>query len=570
MQRIRINGRGRCFVGVALAAALLGAVPALALEPDQIALVVNANVPASRELAEFYAQKRGIPAGRIVALDLPFPAEEMPFARYDEAVVPAVRAFLRDNGLKDRVTCLVTFWGVPLRIARRAAGPPEHEQVRILQTELDRTRATLVEVTAQAEAMAKELNPAFAPAGGNEPPQVARRAGDALTAVAQAVLAMPAGDRRAGAAGRMATLFERLMGDAETSQRLASPELSRVAPPDRVTPERVERMRRLTADWTREFAELKAQPPSPQNHAAMRTLVRDHFGLFRYYELLAGQHAGYESKETESAFDSELSLVWWDNNYPRHRWQTNTLHYKIARLPPGTPPTLMVTRLDGPTEASVDRIILSSLKVEKEGLKGQVALDARGIKAADGYGRYDATIRRLAGLLKSKPNVTVAFDDVDGLFQPGPNSLKGVALYCGWYSLRNYVPVFGFSEGAVGFHVASSELVSLRTPNERGWAAGLVNDGVVATLGPVAEPYLHAFPPADEFFPLLMTGDLTLAEVYWKTNPLTSWMNTCIGDPLYRPYKANPSLKADDLPEALRAALTRGPATPPSLGPRAQ
>lgn len=564
MERTRIFDRVICIVAVVFAAELVRAAPALALEPDQIALVVNANVPASRELAEFYAQKRGIPAGRIIALDLPFPAEEMPFARYDEAAAPVVRAFLRDHGLKDRVTCLVTFWGVPLRVAGRAAGPPEHEQLRIIQTELERTRATLVEATAQAEAMAKELTSSFTPAPGNEPPQVAKRAGDALTAVVQAVLAMPAGDSRTEAAGRMATLFDRLMGDAETAQRLASPELSRIAPPDRVTPERIERMRRQTADWAREFAELKARPPSAQNHAAIRTLVRDHFGLFRYYELLVGQHAAFESKETESAFDSELALVWWENNYPRYRWQANTLHYKIARLPPGTPPTLMVTRLDGPTEASVDRIILSSLKVEKEGLKGEVALDARGIKGLDGYGRYDATIRRLAGLLKSKPQVAVAFDDADGLFQPGPNSLKGVALYCGWYSLRNYVPAFAFSEGAVGFHVASSELVSLRTPNERGWVAGLLNDGVVATLGPVAEPYLHAFPPADEFFPLLMTGELTLAEVYWKTNPLTSWMNTCIGDPLYRPYRMNPLLKAGDLPAALRSAINPAP-PPPGL-----
>ena len=46
---------------------------------------------------------------------------------------------------------------------------------------------------------------------------------------------------------------------------------------------------------------------------------------------------------------------------------------------------------------------------------------------------------------------------------------------------------------------------------------GLLIDGVVGTLGPVAEPYLQSFPTADEFFPLLLTGKLTLAEVYWRT-----------------------------------------------------
>jgi uncharacterized protein (TIGR03790 family) len=548
---------------LALLSPCLAASRAAALEPDQIALVVNANVPASRELAELYARKRGIPAGRIVSLDLPFPDEEMPFARYDQSVVPAVRAFLRDNRLRDRVTCLVTFWGVPLRIGRRVPAPGDAEQLRIVQTEMDGARRDLAAATEQAEALAKELRPDFTPGQGNEHPQLAKRAGDALSTVATSALSMPPGPQRDRAVGRMVTLFDKLLGDAETAQRLAGPELSRIAPPDAVTPQRVARAKEQAAEWAGQVKALGARPPSPQTFAATRTLVRDHFGLFRYYELLAGQLAACESKETESAFDSELALLWWDN-YPRYRWQPNTLNYKSQSLPPGAPATVMVMRLDGPTEQSVDRIILSSIRVEKEGLKGQAALDGRGLKGEDGYGRYDSTIRRLAELLRSKTTMRVTFDDTEALFQPGPKAPAGVAIYCGWYSLRNYVPAMGFSEGAVGFHVASSELVSLRTPNERGWVRGLINDGVVASLGPVAEPYLHAFPAADEFFPLLMTGDLTLAEVYWKTNPLTSWMNACIGDPLYRPYKVNPPLKAADLPEPLRAALPKAPAAGPT------
>src|SRR5687767_4526026 len=90
-----------------------------ALGPDQVALVVNARVPASRELAEFYAQRRNIPAGRIIAVDLPYPAEEIPFHEYNLRVAPAIRKQLRDNGLRDKVTCLVTFYGVPLRVAAK-------------------------------------------------------------------------------------------------------------------------------------------------------------------------------------------------------------------------------------------------------------------------------------------------------------------------------------------------------------------------------------------------------------------------------------------------------------------
>ncbi len=45
-------------------------------------------------------------------------------------------------------------------------------------------------------------------------------------------------------------------------------------------------------------------------------------------------------------------------------------------------------------------------------------------------------------------------------------------------------------------------MMSLHDPNERGWCHNLLKDGVVGTLGPVFEPYLQSFPPADEFFPL--------------------------------------------------------------------
>ncbi len=162
------------------------------------------------------------------------------------------------------------------------------------------------------------------------------------------------------------------------------------------------------------------------------------------------------------------------------------------------------------------------------------------------------------------------------------HSVSDVALYVGWYAVGGYVPSCSFAGGAVAMHVASYTLVSLRTPGQTNWAAGLIDDGAVATIGPVAEPYLFAFPRADDFFPLLMTGRLTLAECYWRTEPVVSWQMTCVGDPLYTPYRADPQLAVADLPARLRglfrprrparsrpgeAAAGRGPITG-SGGPR--
>src|SRR6266478_1595821 len=89
--------------------------PALALEPDQIALLVNKNVPEGRKLAEFYAQQRHIPDGRIIEIDLPAPdpanfPELITPGMYDARVVPVVREFLTKGGLDRKIICLVSFW----------------------------------------------------------------------------------------------------------------------------------------------------------------------------------------------------------------------------------------------------------------------------------------------------------------------------------------------------------------------------------------------------------------------------------------------------------------------------
>ncbi|HXE52624.1 MAG TPA: hypothetical protein VN541_06380, partial [Tepidisphaeraceae bacterium] len=114
----------RCRAACLLVTILALAGSARALTPDQIALVVNSRVPEGRRLAEFYAHERHIPDGRIIEVSLPpvstiSPAEEMPFADYEPRVAAPVRAFLTSHNLHDRVTCLVTFWGMPLRIGAR-------------------------------------------------------------------------------------------------------------------------------------------------------------------------------------------------------------------------------------------------------------------------------------------------------------------------------------------------------------------------------------------------------------------------------------------------------------------
>jgi hypothetical protein len=165
----------------------------------------------------------------------------------------------------------------------------------------------------------------------------------------------------------------------------------------------------------------------------------------------------------------------------------------------------------------------------------------------------------LAARLKAHTQLEVVLDNQPALFQPGDCS--DAAVYCGWYSLAKYVDAFDWNPGAVGYHIASAEARTLRKPGATVWCSAMLEDGVAATLGPVAEPYLAAFPLPDDFFPLLLTGKYTLVETYYRTNPFNAWAMILIGDPLYRPFARNPALSEDALPERLRGAHSQ-PAVP--------
>jgi uncharacterized protein (TIGR03790 family) len=64
----------------------------------------------------------------------------------------------------------------------------------------------------------------------------------------------------------------------------------------------------------------------------------------------------------------------------------------------------------------------------------------------------------------------------------------------------------------------------------------MLTDGITATIGAVAEPYLAAFPEPKRFFSELIRGR-TLVEAYYRAKPYNSWQMVLIGDPLYRPFK---------------------------------
>ncbi len=259
---------------------------------------------------------------------------------------------------------------------------------------------------------------------------------------------------------------------------------------------------------------------------------------------------GYlQGYDTVAAVDSDLALILIPD-YPLAGWiQNREFIYNRKTQAFYSGQVLMVSRLDAPTPELAEGLFRTAIEVEKTGLSGKIYLDARGMTGKDPYGLFDEDIRRTAQILDQGP-MPVVLDNRPELF--GTGEAPYAALYCGWYSLAYYNDAFEWAKGAVGYHVASSEAVSLHDQKPKYWVKSMIEKGVIATLGPVEEPYLTAFPPPTLFFPLLMSGKYTLAEVFAMTNPMLSWQMILVGDPLYNPFKNRPAYFNKDLPPAPR------------------
>lgn len=544
--------------GLLIAYALLtsAALPPGKLDASHVALVFNKNSRASGELALYYADRRGVPKDRIIALDVPV-VEELPRAQYQSGVVQPIRDWLTGRGLADQIVCLVMFYDVPIRVGAEPMTP--ERDAALARARRERTQA----IKAYKQLLATVIQIAQPTTGPTttttSAPRPAHRAAGMQKQLRSALLrAMKRASRLRDPVANRAT-HRQLLACMEGSEGVSGI-LRHVRSTDRgnvhLGQTQLEKLRASIRQGQAEINTLlRAGPTAPEREEARR-LIKRYAGLIGLLAHLEEDIKRLGGTDTVASVDSELSTMWapeaglyrWRMNTLNARHRVNPVLRKALQESEWDAPLMMVARLDGPTPVVVRRMIDDAVSTEKVGLRGHVYLDARGLKA-DGrpgsYGTYDQNLRELAALLRAKASLPTVIDNRKDLF--GPAACPDTALYCGWYSVGRYQDAFTFVRGAVAFHIASNEAISLRDPKRRYWCKALLADGAAATLGPVHEPYLSAFPPPHDFFGLLLTGRYTLVECFYYTKPYNSWMMLLIGDPLYRPFALNPQLTVADV-----------------------
>lgn len=540
-----------------LAAALLSlADAAAALTPQEVLVVVNARSPESVELGRYYCRQRGVPETNLVELDCTL-GDTVDNDEYRGRILAPLRQAIEERGLREQVRCLLMIRGVPFRVGTAPVAAPTQALAQWSQRAAERSQGRLALANQLLRTVGRDFPDKAATAPGidrldalfdqasvnmpSNPPSGA----SSLAAFDRDLLAKIQAASRIADAGQRAIAERQLLGLTFEVRGLSGLLQLRQANILAGGPD-AETLQRQLAALAEHQQRLLSGNPGPEDLEKVEQVLGAMGGIAALYQFsgsiaLPLKHAG-----DRVALDSDISLLWWDET-ARSRFAQNFLHWRQAALLPrvsterGRP--LMVARLDGPNWEDLRRIIDDSIAVEQAGLTGRAYVDAGGMHPA-----YDVHLRELARLLREQTDLPVTLDEAPAVFRAG--SCPEAALYVGWYSLRKYVASCAWTRGAVGFHIASFEAIHLRDADTQEWVPQMIRNGIAATVGPVDEPYLTAFPLPEEFFPLLLTGKVTLAEAYWRTVPHQAWRMLLIGDPLYAPFRANP--QAVTLPEGLR------------------
>ena len=518
----------------------------MALSARDLVIVFNRNLPESRAVAAYYAQKRRVPADNLVGVNVSA-SEDMSRQDYNSKLVPPVKAMVDRLKAKGRTPAILLVYGIPLRVGSAPLTVPEMELKSLATVKVKEYQAQAVPLVHQLDRLTGALT--SPPRLTYPTPKFLEKSQESLVRGQEFLSRQPATPATEATRAEITSLLIKLGGTSPEARALMAG-LARGRSPRQALQQQelLGWNAAASGDVQEEIFRGILPKTAPETAAAIRFTN----GLLGELKFWYEAQRLYDQPQAMAAVDSELTLIM-AGLYQTAGWLPNPFNLRFERLPVISKvraKTLMVGRLDGPTPAMARRLVDDALEVEKTGLSGVFYLDARGLtdQATPGnYPWFDQHLLHLSDLLKKYSDMKVVLDQQPGVFPPG--SCPDAALYCGWYSLANYVPAFKWNKGAVGYHVASSEATTLKKPGANVWCKRMLEEGVAATLGPVAEPYLFSFPLPDQFFPLLMAGELTLLEVYFLTVPQVSWMQILIGDPLYQPFKHHPAVRPPKIPQ---------------------
>ena len=266
------------------------------LQPSQVFIVYNRNLPVSREIAEYYMKRRGVPATQSIGLALPLPdgGDNISRADYLAKVRVPLRGWLRHEKLQDKIKCIVTVYGVPLRIGGTGVMSEDKPLLRETNAELDSATAEMEGLIAALEKFTSQPQPTSVPVAGKSDPskQLARYEELRQKAIERGrTAANPA--EAAGLTRELGGLLQRGEGLEMIASHLQSTEAS--------GRQAIEAMRAEVVRQRDQIKPLLAECPRGQKRREVHKKIGELFGLRGLIGHLQDDQARLEGRETQAA-----------------------------------------------------------------------------------------------------------------------------------------------------------------------------------------------------------------------------------------------------------------------------
>jgi uncharacterized protein (TIGR03790 family) len=494
--------------------------------PDDVVIIANNTMLESMSLAGYYAKKRGISQENIIGISTS-KSESITREDFNKTILFPLKQKFESTPHLPGKKIFVLMHGIPLAIGETQP-PPEANIIEVtirdknLEYQAKYIKETEGLVFIESEVVEKGSQSLFPSSKQINPAQL-------LNSIQQ-LIALVAKSDHPEKRSYLKNISRSLVSLFGHQGQLF------LIPPDQTTE------KEKIQEKMKEGFSLPT-PKDKKNLDLYLLKVAEIFGIVGVLQRVPSLLDELLGSQTGASVDSELTNFWLlPSNIQISNRLPNPLFMHREKMDPPSYPLVLVSRIDGPTPSIVRRNIDATITTEKEqSLSGKFLIDARGIPwdQRDDFGTWDRYLTTLARNTNTGKRFTIEYDGRPEL----AGETKDIGLYVGWYQVRQYKDVYSFNTGAIGYHIASSEAMSIRNPEEKGWCKNMLERGVVATVGAVNEPYLDSFPIPTDFFNLLLSGKYQLAEVYYLTTRYISWQLVLFGDPLYQPISVETAKK---------------------------
>ncbi|KKK92366.1 hypothetical protein LCGC14_2703640, partial [marine sediment metagenome] len=131
--------------------------PVFALEPDQILVIANGDVTASVRIARYYCAKREVPLDNILALPLGAGlSDTISRDGYEKQLAEPIRKKLWSPEFAGKIKCLLTTYGVPIKVGKRSQLKGRRDKLRQLRKRAEQEKDTLEQLKQNSSADSDE------------------------------------------------------------------------------------------------------------------------------------------------------------------------------------------------------------------------------------------------------------------------------------------------------------------------------------------------------------------------------------------------------------------------------